>query len=347
MRHLLPAAIVRRLPKPAARRVIRSRIAHGRLKGLSAYFPPQGDPLHNGALWECLDYLAECGAFHRIGELQDQAGGLDAFERFLLDSLAQSGPDTAEWLEAEATTGRFGPFERMCLRSWALFLKMRQRRCVDPPAAGSNPVTVMQFWAQPTVPDGVQANLDAWARLFPDRWRRFDDDSAYAFLADQWGGAEAETFRAASHPAIRSDYFRLGYLARAGGVYVDADAAPRRHTRALLEALPLGGALCFETSRARAHVQNAFIAAPAGSPFLIAAFEEAGRRLRANEHPVQALAGGYMLSDVATMDGPCPMDEGYAALSSWVLRHEILRPHGGAYKKSGLDWRGWEGRGRR
>lgn len=342
MKYLLPESIVRRLPKKSARRVIRSRIAKGKLRDLSRYFPEAGDPIFGGAVWECLDYLADVDAFDRIEELSDQVGGLDDFERFLLNYLETAGSERTHSFSAATQTDtrfmQFDSFDRMCLRSWALYISLTHYSDAKTGQLGFQDAEIVQFWAQRDIPADVSGNLNSWERMFPSRWCLFDDQSAYLFLAKEWGQTEAELFRSASHPAIRSDYFRLGYLAKRGGIYVDADTLPRRQTKTILDNLPEGGALCFETSQARSHIVNGFMAAASNDAFLIAAFTEAGRRLRLRNFPVQALAGGYLLSDVATAPEGPPVAH-FTSVSTWFLRHRILRPGGAKYKDTSLNWR--------
>jgi len=51
----------------------------------------------------------------------------------------------------------------------------------------------------------------------------FDDTSARRFICDNFSSRHVEAFERCRHPAMRCDYFRLCYLVRLGGFYVDAD----------------------------------------------------------------------------------------------------------------------------
>jgi mannosyltransferase OCH1-like enzyme len=51
----------------------------------------------------------------------------------------------------------------------------------------------------------------------------FDDDSARRFIGENLYPQHLIAFDRCTHPAMRADYFRLCFILRLGGVYVDAD----------------------------------------------------------------------------------------------------------------------------
>jgi len=51
----------------------------------------------------------------------------------------------------------------------------------------------------------------------------FDDVLARCFIAENYTPDHARAFDLCYHPAMRCDYFRLCYILRCGGFYVDAD----------------------------------------------------------------------------------------------------------------------------
>ncbi|NBS98303.1 MAG: hypothetical protein EBT08_19475, partial [Betaproteobacteria bacterium] len=51
----------------------------------------------------------------------------------------------------------------------------------------------------------------------------FNDKTAEAFIAERCRPHILKAYRMANHPAMRSDLFRLAYLAVCGGIYADAD----------------------------------------------------------------------------------------------------------------------------
>lgn len=95
------------------------------------------------------------------------------------------------------------------------------------PPANETPATIMQFWDNASaIPADVSECLDSWRSAAADAgltYTLFDDASAERCIASSLGGAFADAFTRCPHPAMRSDYFRLCYVFRYGGLYVDAD----------------------------------------------------------------------------------------------------------------------------
>jgi hypothetical protein len=95
-------------------------------------------------------------------------------------------------------------------------------------ASADIPKVIVQFWDDSSaIPADVFECLDSW-RLTPRpgsdfNYILFDDKSAERFIARALGRPFAEAFDRCPHPAMRSDYFRLCYIFRLGGFYVDAD----------------------------------------------------------------------------------------------------------------------------
>ena len=88
------------------------------------------------------------------------------------------------------------------------------------------PRLLVQFWNDASaVPDDVQSCLDSWASLEGAGFERtlFDDTSARRFIADHLSSLHVRAFDRCDHPAMRADYFRLCFMLRVGGLYVDAD----------------------------------------------------------------------------------------------------------------------------
>ena len=88
------------------------------------------------------------------------------------------------------------------------------------------PKVVIQFWHDPNnIPSDVQACLDSWKRLDSQGFERilFDDRSARRFISENFGLDHLAAFDRCPHPAMRCDYFRLCYMLKNGGFYVDAD----------------------------------------------------------------------------------------------------------------------------
>jgi len=96
-----------------------------------------------------------------------------------------------------------------------------------PRLANAIPPTIMQFWdTASAIPTDVSECLGSWrsaAAAAGLTYTLFDDASAERCIARSLGTAFANAFSRCPHPAMRSDYFRLCYIFRYGGLYVDAD----------------------------------------------------------------------------------------------------------------------------
>jgi hypothetical protein len=142
---------------------------------------------------------------------------------------------------------------------------------------------LLQFWHDPEPPADVLAVMQSWPRLNPAlEPARFDEWSARGFLAAEGGSDLAALFDACHHPAMQADLFRLVFLHRHGGLYVDADERCRRPVPDLIGrmnnlaiAAPYSDELPF-------YVNNAILLAEAGSPVLALALEEARRGIAAS-----------------------------------------------------------------
>lgn len=108
-------------------------------------------------------------------------------------------------------------------------LMLRQAGEADvfaPPSSPQTPRTLIRYWHDPNdLPDDVRACLASWDRLRSDGFdvRTFDDASAAAYIAANFTHRETDAFRSCRHPAMRSDYLRMCFILREGGLYVDAD----------------------------------------------------------------------------------------------------------------------------
>lgn len=115
------------------------------------------------------------------------------------------------------------------LRSRFLRLLMLQQSVQAGSESGGSssiPKVLIRFWDDVyAIPADVQECLDSWESLRSEGFDilTFDDASAAAFIATTYGPREVSAFGRCSHPAMRSDYFRLCYISAAGGFYVDAD----------------------------------------------------------------------------------------------------------------------------
>lgn len=96
----------------------------------------------------------------------------------------------------------------------------------QPLAPTTIPKVIVQFWHEANaIPADVHECLDSWEPLERQGFKRilFDDYEARRFISKSFGRRYVEAFDRCHHPAMRCDYFRLCYILRQGGFYVDAD----------------------------------------------------------------------------------------------------------------------------
>ena len=95
-----------------------------------------------------------------------------------------------------------------------------------PLAPATIPKVIVQFWHEANdIPSDVHECLDSWEPLERQGFERilFDDYEARRFISKSFGRRYVAAFDRCHHPAMRCDYFRLCYMLRNGGFYVDAD----------------------------------------------------------------------------------------------------------------------------
>lgn len=111
---------------------------------------------------------------------------------------------------------------------------------IDIPAApGEVPRVFHQYWDREPPPDVV--GLLDWNRSVCERagieFRLFDDAQARDFISD-FARDTVRAYDIAPHPSMKCDLFRLCFLERHGGFYLDADMVVRENFEELY-ALPV------------------------------------------------------------------------------------------------------------
>lgn len=246
-------------------------------------------------------------------------------------------------------------------------------------SATDAPPVLVQFWDTGVVPDDVQACLDSWGQFAENCGLSrvlFDDESALEFISDELSARHARAFEMCGHPAMRCDYFRLCYLERQGGVYVDAD---ERYSGGLGRDLLVGASLklqplCYDidqggmipagqflpelksedpSSSRIYYVNNNPMVAPPGHPLVAAALERATRRVEGEtsggqpRNGIQSTTGPGNLTAAlvshALMNGSAGADPAVALLGNWDDLSVSQWPL--AYRADQRNWRLWGGEG--
>ena len=141
----------------------------------------------------------------------------DRLSRFLDPADSQALRDC----DYRAIDARSGRFESMLCR--ALILDSVQGREPHAVAKPAIPNRIVQFWDQTTAPPDVEECMKSWKDAHEFAYARFDDEKARDFIRENFGSEHLVAYGYCHHPAMRCDYFRLCYLLREGGIYMDAD----------------------------------------------------------------------------------------------------------------------------
>jgi mannosyltransferase OCH1-like enzyme len=184
------------------------------------------------------------------------------------------------------------------------------------------PLTLIQYWDESEVPSDVKRCVESWRVLENRGFTRqlYDKGLARVFIGDHFSDLHLRAFDLCTHPAMRSDYFRLCFLFLHGGMYVDADdelqepeAIPTLIDSGMLQLQPL----CYQRSTDSMvvpidfvetisddlffYVANDPIVTPARHPIIEAALSQATDRLidaRGSSRDIQWLTGPGNLSEV-------------------------------------------------
>lgn len=130
-------------------------------------------------------------------------------------------------VDAEKSRARPDPRTDIHFRSELMRrLKSRPVTTELQPSSGVVPRVIVQYWDDlDHVPPDVAKCMKSWAVLDAQGFQieLFDDRTARDYIAIHYDSSYVRAFDACPHPAMRSDYFRLCYIVKNGGIYVDAD----------------------------------------------------------------------------------------------------------------------------
>jgi tetratricopeptide (TPR) repeat protein len=112
-----------------------------------------------------------------------------------------------------------------------LMLSLRRAGALDAKISNDNeehaspiPKKIVQYWDQKQPPKDISLMMRTWVDAHPGyQYCRFDNATARDYLANHYPAEVLNAYLYANHPAQKSDLFRLAYLFREGGFYIDAD----------------------------------------------------------------------------------------------------------------------------
>lgn len=137
-----------------------------------------------------------------------------------------------------------------------------------PRHALSIPRRILQFWDKPQPPGEVAMLMERCKAANPNyEYVLFSDSDAQDFIATNYGTDHVNTYRNCFHVSAKADFFRLAYLYKMGGFYVDADEVCDRSLDTVFQA---GGYTeIYSFSRGLPScVNNWFIGSIAGTPII-------------------------------------------------------------------------------
>lgn len=111
------------------------------------------------------------------------------------------------------------------LRSKYIFENVFRRKSIgeySPNFKSAIPEQLIQYWDDKIIPNDVKKVMDSWSSSGVPK-KVYNKESAKKFISDNFSGEFFIAFEKCIHPAMRSDYFRLCYLYKKGGLYVDVD----------------------------------------------------------------------------------------------------------------------------
>ncbi|MEL6440209.1 MAG: tetratricopeptide repeat protein [Cyanobacteria bacterium J06621_8] len=110
------------------------------------------------------------------------------------------------------------------LRTQNIFNNLQQALSHNATTVPTIPKRIVQFWNESQPPQEVQRICQSWLDYNPEyQYARFSLETAIAFLKQHYDQKVLTAFANCDQPAIQSDFFRLAYLNKMGGFYVDAD----------------------------------------------------------------------------------------------------------------------------
>jgi len=236
----------------------------------------------------------------------------------------------------------------------------------------SVPRVLVQFWDDRAVPPDVLRCMNSWRSLERHGVDRlvFDDIRARHYIGTYLGPLYVKAYERCLHPAMKSDYFRLCFIARHGGFYVDADEVfqgvdcealfgdPRLKLQPLcydaasdeMVAADVFTQPASDPGTWTLYVANDPLIAPPDHPVVRLAMVRATRRLLGStlrQLEIQAVAGPGNLTSCVVSHAMATNQTGIARdfqiLHRW--RSISVTEWGLEYRSDGRNWRNWSAAG--
>lgn len=138
-----------------------------------------------------------------------------------------------------------------------------------------NTAHIIQFWDSEHPPLEVREAMATWRNNHPEcRHMVFSEAMARDYLGLNYGREAVSCFDWCHHAAMKSDVFRIAFLAREGGAYVDADELCRRPLSSLFEELASVELIAATSADVAPYIYNSFLIARRGAQVLQLVFAQ-------------------------------------------------------------------------
>jgi Flp pilus assembly protein TadD len=209
------------------------------------------------------------------------------------------------------------------------------------PAGGSViPRLITQFWHDPIVPPAVARLIGRWQAVPGFSHRLLSAAAARQMIRERLEPRHVRAFINAGAPTRQADYARLAALYLDGGLYADADDAPRADPTALLAA----GAELVVYREWLGTLGNNVIAVAPRHPVIARALEWATEALLAadNESTFLALGPGLLTRavavEIAGREGEATLPAGLTILSFAEMSRLVAMHRPVGYKGTPQHW---------
>ena len=275
------------------------------------------------------------------GQLLDEAALTPGLTAALAAALAL--PEPVEAVAAVAAVLRANP--DVTAPAMALLVALRRQGPLVTPDPDAPPIprAIGQFWDTGEPPADVAGIMASWEERNPGHaLRRFDTASAITWLAAHDAPKTLAAFLRADGAAQRADLFRLAWLARQGGLWVDADD---RCLAPIEAVLPAGAALVGVQEDLGSCANNLLAAAPE-HPVILRALRDAVAALNRGDGDIVWLATGPGLVTrslgaavlEASGDGRIGLPPGVAILDRRAVMPCVAMHAAAAYKTTSRYW---------
>lgn len=157
-----------------------------------------------------------------------------------------------------------------------------------PPLPDDIPYQLFQYWDSEDVPEDVAACMRSWrntdgapAQII------FDSGAAERFLELDYDRRFVEAYGRCHHAAMKSDFIRLAFLYRRGGIYIDFDEVCVRPLWGEYQGWKHSSIVLVVARSTPATLQNGFIGAKPGCEIIKSALDEAITTLLSENRPQQ------------------------------------------------------------